>query len=144
VQGAIEGSRDGERRRQFRPVDRLFDQLAAETVGAGQPASVIVVAVDPAALGPGLLYAWLVRIREQLRAGDFAGILSNTEIAVLLSDASAAQAAAVALRLKQLLQSEDSGALLLNPVFRTTTWLPEAAFEGSLVGAARGGAASVH
>lgn len=144
VQDAIQASRDGERRRQFRPVDSLFDQLAADTVGAGQPASVIVVSIDPSALGPGLLYDWLVKIREQLRAGDFAGILSHTEIAVLLNDASADQAAVVSARLKALLQSDEGDGLLLNPVFRMMTRLPEATFEGSLVRAARAGSASVN
>jgi hypothetical protein len=143
VQRAIDNSRQGERRQQFRPVDRMLDELAAETVGAGQPASVIVVSVDATALEPGVLQAWVGRVRQHLRAGDIAGILSHTEIAVLLSDASADDAAVVAARLKQVLQSDDAGALV-TPVFRTTTRMPEAAFEGSLVDAARTSHASAH
>src|SRR5262249_10313526 len=116
----------------------------AETVGAGQPASVIVVSVDAAVLGPGLLQAWLGRVREHLRAGDYAGILSNSEIAVLLSDASADEAAVVSAGLKQVLQADDRGGPLPNPVFRTTTRSPESPFEGSLVSAARAGSATIH
>lgn len=144
MQSALDSSRKGERRQQFRPVDRLFDELAAETVGAGQPASVIVVSVDAMALDPGVLQAWVGKVRQHLRAGDFAGILSNTEIAVLLSDASSDDAAVVAARLKRVLQSDDNGGALVTPVFRTTTRVPETAFEGSLVGAARAGQISVH
>jgi hypothetical protein len=143
VQTAIQASNDGERRRQFRPVDSLFDQLAAETIGAGQPASVIVVSVSPAMVTPGLLYGWLVKIREQLRVGDYAGILSHTEIAVLLSDASAEQATVVAGRLQQLLLPDAAGHGRLTPTFRTTTRLPDSSFEGSLVGSARAGVAAV-
>src|SRR5262245_27820625 len=117
VQNAIESSRAGERRRQYRPVDSLFDQLAADTVGAGQPASVIVVSVETATLGPGVLQVWLGRIREQLRAGDFAGILSHREIAVLLSDASADQAAVVSARLQQLLPPKQGTGLPVHPSF---------------------------
>jgi hypothetical protein len=142
VQAALDDSRQGERRQQFRPVDRLFDELAAETVGAGQPASVIVVSVDATALEPGVLQTWVGTVRQHLRAGDYAGILSNTEIAVLLSDASADDAAVVAARLKRILQS-DAGALV-TPIFRTTTRVPETAFEGSLVDAARTGQTSIH
>jgi hypothetical protein len=142
VQAALDESRQRERRQQFRPVDRLFDELAAETIGAGQPASVIVVSVDATALQPGVLQTWVGTVRQHLRAGDVAGILSNTEIAVLLSDASADDAAVVAARLKGILQS-DAGALV-TPIFRTTTRVPEAAFEGSLVDAARTAQRSIH
>jgi hypothetical protein len=142
VQAAIESSKQGERRQQFRPVDRLFDELAAETVGAGQPASVIVVSIDSATISPGLLQTWVGRLRQHLRAGDFAGILSNHEIAVLLSDASAEDAAVVSARLKNVLQVDDSSSL--TPVFRTTTRSPESAFEGSLVDAARARSTSIH
>lgn len=143
VRAALQRSKDSERRRRFRPVDSLFDQLAAEAVDAGQQASVIVVSVNAAAHRPELVQSWLGRIRVQLRGGDFAGILSDTEIAVLLCDASAEQAAVVSARLKKLMEQDDGTGVPLQPAFGTTTRSPSAAFEGSLVGAARAGAAAV-
>ncbi len=142
VQAALPRSKESERRLRFRPVDTLFDQLAAEAVDAGQHASVIVVSVNAAVLTDGLAQTWLGRTRAQLRAGDFAGILSDTEMAVLLCDASTDHAAVVSVRLKQLIESADSTGALLQPAFGMTTRSPTSPFEGSLVGAARAGAAA--
>jgi len=136
IQTSLLGAVETERRRGFQPLDTLFDHIADRAVGAGQQASVIVVAVNPAATSPGLLHSWLGNIRVQLRAGDFAGMLSDNEIAVLLCDASADQASAVSARLRDLVQGDD-GAEALRPVFSITTTSPESRLEGSLVGAAR-------
>ena len=133
------GAGGNERRHGFRPLDRLFDHIADQTVVAGQEASVIVVSVDANVIPQGLLQSWLGNIRIQLRGSDFAGMLSDSEIAVLLCDASADQASAVSARLKDLLQGdENTGAL--QPFFSTTTSSPQSRFEGSLVGAARSAA----
>jgi hypothetical protein len=138
---ALQRSKASERRSRFREVDTLFDELAAEVVGAGAQASVIVIAVDAAGRRPGLMQTSLGRIRGQLRAGDFAGILSDREIAVLLCDASADQAAVVSARLKQLMEKDDNRGAFLPPVLGMTTRSPESTFSGSLVGAARAAAA---
>jgi hypothetical protein len=144
LHAVLQPSREGERRRRFRPVDTLFDQLADDAVGAGQQASVIVVAVDGSGLRPGLLQTWLGQIRLQLREGDFAGILSDREMAVLLCGASADQAAVVSARLRHLIESADNNTdAFLQPVLRITTRSPGSTFQGSLVGAARAGAAAV-
>ena len=137
-------SNDIERRRRFQPVDSVFDQLATDTVATGQPASVIVVSVDASTGRPGLLPAWVGKIRAQLRAGDFAGIVSDKEIAVLLCGASADQAAVVSARLTQLLTTEDSTGTFLHSSIGMTTRSPDSSFEGSIVGAARALAASRH
>jgi hypothetical protein len=142
VQAALQRSKDSERRRRFQPVDTLFDELAAEAVDAGQQASVIVVSVDATVPTDGLMKTWLGRTRAQLRAGDFAGILSETEMAVLLCNASTAHAAVVSARLKQLMESDDSTGVSLQPAFGITTRSPALPLEGSLVGAARAGAAA--
>jgi len=63
---------------------------------------------------------------------------------VLLSDATADDAAVVSARLKRVLQSADEAGPIVTPVFRTITRVPETAFEGSLVDAARAGQTSVH
>ena len=134
---ALPASQDSERRSRFRAVDTLFDQLAAEAVDAGQQASVIVVSVNGAVLPSGLMQTWLGRTRAQLRAGDFAGILSDTELAVLLCDASNDHAAVVSARLKELMGADAGTGLTLRPAVGMTTRSPASAFEGSLVGAAR-------
>jgi hypothetical protein len=139
VQTSLQRSRDAERRHSFRPIDTVFDQLATEAVAAGQQASVIVMFVDAAALHPGLLPAWVGRIRGQLRGGDRAGMLSDHEIAVLLCGASADQAATVSARLQQLLESDASNGVV-HPNIGMTTRVPDTPFEGSLVGAARASA----
>jgi len=139
VQSSLQRSRDAERRHSFRPIDTVFDQLATEAVAAGQQASVIVMFVDAASLQPGILPAWVGRIRGQLRGGDRAGLLSDHEIAVLLCGASADQAATVSARLKQLLESDDGNGMV-QPNIGMTTRAPDMPFEGSLVGAARASA----
>jgi hypothetical protein len=144
LHAVLQPLREGERRRRFRPVDTLFDQLADDAVGAGQQASVIVVAVDSTGLRPGLMQTWLGQIRLQLREGDFAGILSDREMAVLLCGASADQAAVVSARLRHLIESADNNTdAFLQPVLGITTRSPGSTYQGSLVGAARAGAAAV-
>ena len=141
VRSAMHRSHDSERRHSFRPIDTVFDQLATEAVAAGQQASVIVMCVDTASLHPGLMPAWVGRIRGQLRGGDRAGLLSDREIAVLLCGASADQAATVSARLRNLLESDDTNGEV-HPNIGMTTRAPDTPFEGSLVGAARASAAS--
>lgn len=138
----LDGMDGMERRRRFQPVDAVFDQLAIDTVATGQDASVIVVSADAVARQPGLLAAWVGRIRANLRAGDFAGILSESEIAVLLCGASADHAAVVTSRLTQLFKSHDSSGAFLHSAIGMTTRSPDSSFEGSIVGAARALAAS--
>ena len=136
LQASLQRAHDAERRHSFRPIDTVFDQLATEAVASGQQASVIVMVVDAGSVYPGLLPAWVGRIRGQLRGGDRAGLLSDREIAVLLCGASADQAATVSMRLKQLLESDDTNGPV-HPNIGLRTRVPDAPFEGSLVGAAR-------
>jgi hypothetical protein len=133
-----------ERRRRFQPIDGVFDQLANDAISTGRPASVIVVSVDAAAARPGVLPAWVGKIRAQLRAGDFAGILSEKEIVVLLCGASADHARVVSARLTQMLQADDTSGTFVHPSVGMTTRLPDSSSEGSIVGAARAIAASRH
>jgi len=137
LQTGLQRSSDGERRRRFRPIDSVFDQLATNAIATGRHASVIVMSVDAVAGGDGLLASSVGKIRAQLRAGDFAGVLSDREIAVLLCGASSDHAALVAARLMKMLTSGDSTGAFLDSTIGMTTRSPESAFEGSLVGAAR-------
>jgi hypothetical protein len=140
IEAALPRSSDVERRGSARPVDIVFDQLATDAVAAGQHASMIVMTVDSAMVAPGLLPAWVARIRARLRAGDRAGMLNDREIAVLLCGASAEQAAMVSARLEQLVESRSSSPGFVPPSIGVTTRVPDAPFEGSLVAAARASA----
>jgi hypothetical protein len=62
----------------------------------------------------------------------------------LLCGASADHAAVVSARLIQLITSHDSTGVFLHSAIGMTTRLPDAAFEGSMVGAARALAVSHH
>ena len=135
-------STDVERRRRSQPIDSVFDQLATDVLAAGRPASVIVMSVEAAAGRPGVLPGWVSKIRAQLRAGDFAGVVSEKEIAVLLCGASANHAASVSARLTAMLTEEDGTGAFLHPSIGMTTRTPHSSFEGSIVGAARALAAS--
>jgi hypothetical protein len=144
MQGGPQRSNEGERRRRWRPVDSVFDQVANDALANGRQASVIVVAIDAASVRPGLLPGWVSRIRAQLRAGDFAGILSDSEIAVLLCGASEDHAATVSARLMHMFKSNDPSGAFLHSAIGMTTRSPDSSFEGSIVGAARALAASRH
>jgi GGDEF domain-containing protein len=90
------------------------------------------------------LPAWVGKIRAQLRAGDFAGILSEREIAVLLCGASAEHANSVSARLKRVFRSDEDADVFLQATIGMTTRSPESSAGGSIVGAARALASSRH
>ena len=144
MQGALQRPADIERRQRARAVDAVFDQLAIDAIATGRQASVIVVSVDEARLRPGLLPGWVGRIRAQLRAGDYAGMLSEKEIAVLLCGASAEHAAAVSTRLSRMFRTEDASGAFLHSAIGMTTRTPDAPYQGSIVGAARALASTRH
>ena len=142
LQPVFRRASDVDRRRRPQPLDALFDRLAEDATAAGHQASVIVMSVDGEELRPGLMRAWLGRIRAQIRGDDRAGILSEREVAVLLYGASERQAEAVSARLAQLADSEDGAGPFLYPSIGMTTRVPYAPFEGSLIEAARASAAA--
>jgi len=137
IQAALQRSNESERRQRFRPVDALFEQLAADAVHAGQHATVLVISVDASNLRPGLMHAWLRKIRTQTRASDFAGILSDREIVLLLCDTSASQATVVSERMKQLVEQDEGAGEAVHPTIGMTSRSPDSSFGGSLVEAAR-------
>ena len=141
VEAGLPRSSDVERRGSARPVETVFDQLAADAVASGQHATMIVMIVDAAIVAPGLLPSWVGRIRARLRAGDRAGMLNEREIAVLLCGASAEQATQVSTRLAQLLETRGGAQGFVPPSIGLTTRVPDSPFEGSLVAAARASAA---
>jgi hypothetical protein len=141
MQSAFQRSTDVERRRRARAVDAVFDQLAIDTIATGHQASVIVMSFDEARMRPGLLAGWIGRIRAQLRAGDYAGALSDKEIAVLLCGASSEHATVVSERLTHMFRADDTSGAFLHSGIGMTTRTPDSPFQGSIVGAARAQAA---
>jgi hypothetical protein len=97
-----------DRRGVHRRFEDVVERVAARTVQEGGDVSVVVMIVAGAAFQPGLLHRYVAGIRGQLRPSDLAGTLSESEIAVLLPETSAADAAVVAARLRERL--EDRGA----------------------------------
>lgn len=143
IQSGLGPTHELERRRRVQPLESVFDQLAMSSIVAGLDASVIVAAIDSALATPEFMQSWLGSIRAQLRPGDFAGLLSDTEVAVLLCDTSADQASAVSARLQHLAPSETTGSVVIQPAIGAFTSSAELPFNGSLVGAARARAAAV-
>ncbi len=143
LQMALRRSNLSERRRRVRPVDALLEQLAADAVHDGRQALVVVISVDAKMLRPGLMQAWLGKIRTQTRAYDFAGILSDSEIALLLCDASPSQAGVVCARIRQLFEADESAGIRIRPAIGVTSCSPESGLEGSVVQAARAHAAAL-
>jgi hypothetical protein len=142
IQTGLGPTQELERRQRVEPLESVFDQLAMSSVGAGLDASVIVASIDAARATPELMQSWLGSIRAQIRPGDFAGLLSDTEVAVLLCDTSADQASAVAGRLRHLVASETGRDVDIQAAVGAFTSSAELPFTGSVVGAARARAAA--
>jgi hypothetical protein len=132
-----------ERRRGFEPLDLEFDRIAAEAVREGRDVSLILVTIGAGQVPGDVVVMWLGDIRGQLRPGDYAAILGETEIGILLCGASASQAAAVAERLKNLPFSQ-GGPDLVPPVIGISTCTPDGRSERSIVADARARAEVVH
>jgi hypothetical protein len=135
ITAALRIDRHDDRRRRFLPVDTLFDHAASDAAQAGNEASVIVISVDASCSR--LMAGWIGTIRSQLRAGDFAGLLSNREMAILLCAASATDAAAVATRVKSLIAFNIPPEVAFRTAVGIASCSPGPSLEGSLVGAAR-------
>jgi hypothetical protein len=142
IQAGLGPTHELERRRRVQPLESVLDQLAMSSVGAGLDASVIVASINSGLATPELMQSWLGSIRAQIRPGDFAGLLSDTEIAVLLCDTSADQASAVSARLQHLVPSDTHTDVVIQPTIGAFTSSAELPFTGSLVGAARARAAA--
>ena len=94
-----------ERRARRHSFDEAVERHARDAAARDEPVSVIVIAL-PRVLRTGSdLRAWLTRFREALRPTDLAGILSPSEVGVLLLDTPSDGAGAVQQRLTRLLRS---------------------------------------
>jgi hypothetical protein len=119
------------------PVAEQIERLAAATIQAGGLASVIVISAPAVAIRPGLLHVWVAKIRNQLRPWDFAGAVTGREIAVLLRDTPAEQAACVSARLRRVCESDQSAPAMGKLSIGLASSSADAPVSGSLVHAAR-------
>jgi hypothetical protein len=96
-----------DRRDASAPFDRLIEREAEGRISQGASVALIVIKVPDAAFRPGWIHESVAEIRAQLRGGDLAGALTESEIAILLGDATAENAADVAARLRHRLQESE-------------------------------------
>jgi hypothetical protein len=125
-----------ERRARFRSLPEMFDELAADAVRDGQAASFVVLSAARG-LPQAALVAFLGRIRGELRPGDYAAILSDREIGVLLCGATSEGAAVVSARLRRVDIADDITGEIVHPSIGVSTCSPDMPVNGSLVAAAR-------
>ena len=134
---AVRETNEYERRQRGRRVDALFEEIADGAIRAGEQVTVAVLSFGSDVPGPGTLHAAVAKIRDHIRSCDFAGILSATEIGVLLSGMPSVQCARLSARLQDLLTTSENGGAPVQPAVGVTTWTPERAGTGSIVATAR-------
>jgi hypothetical protein len=96
-----------DRRDASAPFDRLIEREAEGWISRGASVALIVIKVPDAAFRPGWIHESVAEIRARLRGGDLAGALTESEIAILLADATAENAADVAARVRHRLQESE-------------------------------------
>jgi hypothetical protein len=106
----------------------VIERVAKQTAQQGVSVSVVVIAAGQARFHPGLLREWVADIRNQLRAADLVGTLTESEIALLLPETTPAGAASVVERLRSQV-GVGQGRSLLPPSIgiatRSAEWPPE-------------------
>jgi hypothetical protein len=142
TRAALERSEQTERRAAHLPFQAWIERLASETIQEGGHASVILISIPDMALRPGFMQAQVAKIRNQLRPSDFAGNLTPGEIAVLLRDTPAGDAAFVRARLQKLLEWDEGAGDGIQPSIGMISCSAESHVDGSIVGAARENAAA--
>jgi hypothetical protein len=142
ARAALRRSDQAERRVAYLPFQAWIERMASETIQEGGHASVILISIPDLALRPGFMQAQVAKIRNQLRPSDFAGNLTASEIAVLLRDTPADDAAFVRARLKKLLESDEDAGDAIQPSIGMISCSAESPFHGSIVRAARESAAA--
>jgi hypothetical protein len=95
----------GERRTAARSFDQTLDQFARQALESGAPVTAVVLSFGDAVSRPGATQVRIGRIREQVRAADLVGRLTEGEIGMLLYDAPGTHAGAVVARVRRMLQT---------------------------------------
>ena len=115
----------------------VIERMADQAVQHGESVSVVIVAAAEAGFRPGLIQQWVTDVRGRLRTADMVGTLSESEIAVLLSDTTAADAAAVVERIRGQLSASEGGAPLRSSIGTATRSPSSSPSDQSIVDAAR-------
>ena len=136
LRAALDRSTQFERRRRSQPTEATFEALACEAVRQGQHVSLAVVSLGTSLVRPGTMQSCVANVRDQIRSCDFAAALNDSEIVVLLSETTRAQADTVAARLAALLQSGPDGTSL-HPATGLATVAPGDEMPASMIRAAR-------
>jgi hypothetical protein len=100
----------GERRVASRSFDEMLDRFARQALEGGTPVTAVVLSFGDAVFRPGITQTRIGRIREQVRAADLVGRLSEGEIGMLLHDTPGGHANAVIARVRRVLQTVDDPA----------------------------------
>jgi GGDEF domain-containing protein len=97
----------GERRLISRSFDEVMERFARQALDGGAPVTAIVLSFGDSIFQPGITQTRVGRIREQVRAADLVGRLSDGEIGILLYDTPADSAKVVATRLQRVSRTDD-------------------------------------
>jgi hypothetical protein len=113
---AIPRTRD--RRSTTRQFEQVLERTAAQTLRDGLSVSVMVVALQGGSAQADVLQGWVTDIRGRLRGSDLAGLLSDSEIGVLLSGTPGHEVATVRARLESCLVQRGPGQLAIGTISR--------------------------
>jgi len=122
VRRLVRQSRAGERRATRRGFDEVLERAVRNAVQDGIPVTALVISFGDATFRPDVTQERAVRIRQHLRGGDLVGRLGEGEVGVLLHDTAGDQAAALVVRVRQLLERD--GVPLAGVVIGTATRKP--------------------
>ena len=95
-----------DRRRSARGFDDVLERFARDAVQGGIPVTAVVISFADAAFRPDLTQARVARLREHLRGSDLVGRLREGDVGLLLQDTAAAQAEALIVRVRRVLERE--------------------------------------
>jgi len=130
-----------ERRVTSRSFGELLERFAQQALASGTPVTAVVLSFRDAVFRPGITQTRIGRIREQVRAADLVGRLSEGEIGMLLHDTAGRHASAVVARVRRILQTVDApgaalrvsiGIATRSPGEPTSVTLADEAREGAL------------
>ena len=97
----------GERRASSRPPDEVFERMAAQAAERGVGVSALVLSSPLLVFRPEHAQVWLARARALMRTSDVIGMLGESEVGVLLHDATGEQAGIVARRLTRAVEKDE-------------------------------------
>jgi hypothetical protein len=106
VQGVARQAR--ERRVASRSFGEVLDRFARQALESGTPVTAVVLSFGDAVLRPGITQTRIGRIREQVRAADLVGRLTERDIGMLLHDTPGSHASGVIARVHRILRTVEA------------------------------------